>query len=199
MLTSCFIFLNWSFCFHRYFSFIDTYHVWYLITGIQNHGSSRHIHLKMQLMYLLEGGGMFEICPCRGEPYILCFNSGVGQTYFQLFWSKTFSPPPPPPMIINERSLKAASYDPIFGANYYPNSKKLVMRINISINWKWNNAVIIVGSKTWIVWTDLNNCNILKAQVKTLIVVASNSYLSVIHYPKDVQKCEVLLLISPGA
>ena len=73
------------------------------------------------------------------------------------------------------------------------------MRVNISMNWKWNNAVIIVGSKKWIVWTDLNNYNILKAQVKTLIVVASNSYLSVIHYPKDVQKCEVLLLISPGA
>ena len=92
--------------------------------------------------------------------------------------------------------VKAASHDPIFGANYYPNSKKLVMRVNISMN--WNNAVIIVGSKKWIVWSDLNN-NILKAKVKTLIVVVSNLYLSVIHYPKDAQKCEVLLLISPGA
>ena len=62
-----------------------------------------------------------------------------------------------------------------------------------------DTCIIIVGSKKWIVRTDLNNYNILKAQVKTLIVVASSSYLSVIHYPKYVQKCEVLLLISPGA
>ena len=30
--------------------------------------------------------------------------------------------------------VKAASYDPIFGANYYPNSTKLVKRVNISMN-----------------------------------------------------------------
>ena len=47
-----------------------------------------------------------------------------------------------------------------------------------------DTCIIIVGSTKWIVRTDLNNYNILKTQVKTLIVVASSSYLSVIHYPK---------------
>ena len=34
-------------------------------------------------------------------------------------------------------SVKVGSHDPIFGANYYSNSKKLMMRINISIRQLW--------------------------------------------------------------
>ena len=49
--------------------------------------------------------------------------------------------------------VKAGSHNPIFGTNYYSNSKKLVTRINISMS--WNNARKIIGSKRWIVWTKL--------------------------------------------
>ena len=40
----------------------------------------------------------------------------------------------------------------MFGANYYLNSKKAVMPINISMS--LNNVRKITGSKKWIVWTD---------------------------------------------
>ena len=34
----------------------------------------------------------------------------------------------------SDNYLKVGSHDPIFGANYYSNSKKLVIRIDISMN-----------------------------------------------------------------
>ena len=36
-------------------------------------------------------------------------------------------------IFLPEKILKAGSHDPIFGANHYSDSKKLVMRINISM------------------------------------------------------------------
>ena len=37
------------------------------------------------------------------------------------------------PSYVKRTTVKAGSHDPTFGANYYSNSKKLVMRINISM------------------------------------------------------------------
>ena len=48
----------------------------------------------------------------------------------------------------NER-VKVGSHDPIFEANYCSNSKKLTMRINISMS--GNNERKIIGIKKWIV------------------------------------------------
>ena len=52
----------------------------------------------------------------------------------------------------NRNYIKVDSHDPIFGANYYSNSKKLVMRIKISMS--SDNARKIIGSKKWIVRMD---------------------------------------------
>ena len=49
--------------------------------------------------------------------------------------------------------LKAGSHDPILGPNYYLNSKKLVTPIDICKS--WNDARKVIGSKQWILWTDL--------------------------------------------
>ena len=37
-------------------------------------------------------------------------------------------------LVIFNDSLKAGSHDPVFGSDFYSNSKKLLTRINISMN-----------------------------------------------------------------
>ena len=52
-------------------------------------------------------------------------------------------------LVIFNNSLKAGLHDPILGSDFYSNSKKLLMRIDISIS--RNNARDKIGSENWIV------------------------------------------------
>ena len=46
-------------------------------------------------------------------------------------------------LVIFNNSLKAGSHDPIFGSDFYSYSKKLLMRINISVS-------LTMPEKNWI-------------------------------------------------
>ena len=52
-------------------------------------------------------------------------------------------------LVIFNNSLKAGSHDPIFGADFYSNSKTLLARINISMS--SNNDRESIGSENRIV------------------------------------------------
>ena len=52
-------------------------------------------------------------------------------------------------LVIFKNSLKAGSHDPIFGSDFYSDSKKLMTQINISMS--SNNAREKNGSENWTV------------------------------------------------